>query len=114
MSKQNKKDLRSVPSNVDVLKPTVVTNTATIDTSKKLVDQIMTFVCCLLIALGINDSVFGNKWQGVFSVLAGIALMPGVMNWDYKSANKYQKAVMISIMVINFGFVGYVIYRYVK
>lgn len=74
---------------------------------------IISFVCCLIIALGLNDIFFANKInEGIMSILAGTILMPGIMTWDFAKANKYQKVFLIGIAVVNTGLIGYLIYRF--
>ncbi len=74
---------------------------------------IISFVCCLIIALGLNDIFFGNKVNdGIVNVIAGSALMPGVMTWDFGKANKYQKVFLVGIAVLNTGLIVYLVYRF--
>jgi hypothetical protein len=74
---------------------------------------IISFVCCLVIALGLNDVFFANKLtDGLISIIAGTVLMPGIMTWDYRQANKYQKIGLIGIALLYICFIGYLIYRY--
>jgi hypothetical protein len=74
---------------------------------------IISFVCCLIIALGLNDILFAGKVaDGAVSVVAGILLMPGVMVWDYAKANKYQKVFLASIAIFTTGMIGYLVYRF--
>jgi hypothetical protein len=74
---------------------------------------IISFVCCLVIALGLNDVFFANKLtDGLISVAAGTVLMPGIMTWDYKQANKYQKIGLVGIALLYVSFIGYLVYRY--
>jgi hypothetical protein len=76
-------------------------------------DGIVTFVCCLVIALGLNDVFFANKISdGLISIVAGTVLMPGIMTWDYKQANKFQKVALIGIALVYLSFIGYLVYRY--
>jgi predicted permease len=76
-------------------------------------DSIVTFVCCLIIALGLNDIFFANKIiDGIVSVIAGSILMPGVMTWDFGKANKYQKVFLAGIAIMNTGLIGYLVYRF--
>jgi NhaP-type Na+/H+ or K+/H+ antiporter len=74
----------------------------------KFINQLMNIICCILIALGINDAIFKQNWlAGILNILIGIVLMPGIMNWDYKSSNKYQKLILISVAVLNLLFIAY-------
>jgi hypothetical protein len=78
----------------------------------KFVNNIMTWVCCLLIALGFNDIIFGRKFpEGTFSILAGVLLMPGVMNWDFRTANIFQKTLLICIAAVNISLIIYFVLR---
>ena len=90
--------------------------TKNIDTksmNKPNFDSIITFVCCLIIALGLNDIFFANKViDGIVSVIAGLILMPGVMTWDFGKANKYQKVFLSGIAVLNIGLIVYLIYTF--
>jgi hypothetical protein len=74
---------------------------------------IISFVCCLIIALGLNDIFFANKvTDGIISVIAGSILMPGVMTWDFAKANKYQKVFLAGIAILNTGLIGYLVYKF--
>jgi hypothetical protein len=76
-------------------------------------DSIITFVCCLIIALGLNDIFFASKINdGIISVIAGSILMPGVMTWDFAKANKYQKVFLVGIAVLNTALIGYLVYKF--
>ena len=76
-------------------------------------NAIITFVCCLIIALGLNDIFFASKINdGIVSVIAGSVLMPGVMTWDYNQANKYQRVFLIGIAILNITLLGYLIYKF--
>ena len=74
---------------------------------------IISFVCCLIIALGLNDIFFGNKVNdGIVSVIAGSVLMPGIMNWDFAKANRYQKVFLVGIAVLNTSLIIYLVYKF--
>jgi hypothetical protein len=74
---------------------------------------IVTFVCCLVIALGLNDVFFANKiFDGAISIAAGTILMPGIMSWKWSESNKYQKVLLAGIALVYVSFIGYLIYRY--
>ena len=74
---------------------------------------IISFICCLIIALGLNDIFFGSKVNdGIVSVIAGSVLMPGVMTWDFGKANKYQKVFLAGIAVLNISLIVYLIYKF--
>jgi hypothetical protein len=76
----------------------------------KTVNQVITFVCCLLIALGFNELLFKNNISGAIpNFVIGTLLMPGVMNWEFQTANKYQKIIMVVIAVFNFVLIGYLL-----
>jgi hypothetical protein len=76
-------------------------------------DSIITFVCCLIIALGLNDIFFANKaTDGIVSVIAGSILMPGVMTWDFAKANKSQKVFLAGIAVMNTSLIVYLVYKF--
>lgn len=76
-------------------------------------DSIITFICCLIIALGLNDIFFANKvTDGIVSVIAGSILMPGVMTWDFAKTNKYQKVFLTGIAILNTSLIAYLIYKF--
>jgi hypothetical protein len=76
-------------------------------------ESIITFVCCLIIALGLNDIFFTNKVaDGFVSVIAGILLMPRIMVWDFAKANKYQKVFLAGIATFTTGTIGYFVYKF--
>jgi hypothetical protein len=76
-------------------------------------DSIITCVCCLIIALGLNDIFFANKiTDGIVSITAGSILMPGIMTWDFAKANKYQKVFLAGIAVMNTGLIVYLVYKF--
>jgi uncharacterized protein involved in response to NO len=77
------------------------------------INTIMNVVCVIIIAFGVNDLLFGSeKIGGLVNIMAGILLMPNVINWDFRSANKYQKVFLIGVATLNIGFIGYLIFRY--
>lgn len=84
----------------------------TLGPNQTVINNIMTFICCLLIALGLNDAVFNGMWrESIFTTMSGILLMPGIMNWNFVKANKYQKFALISIVIFNIVVIGYLILR---
>jgi hypothetical protein len=81
--------------------------------NKSNFDAIIAFVCCLIIALGLSDIFFANKFtDGIVSVIAGTILMPGIMTWDFAKANKYQKVFLITVAVLNTSLIIYLIYKF--
>jgi hypothetical protein len=80
--------------------------------NKILINKIITFVCCLIIALSISDAISRNQWiQALPTIVITSLLFPGVMEWDFKKANKYQKAILICITLLNLMLIGYLIFR---
>jgi hypothetical protein len=78
---------------------------------KQLINKVMNVVCVVLIALGLNDLLFNGLYtSGLINVGAGIVLLPSVMNWDFRTANKYQKVGLIGIALLNVSLIIYLIY----
>lgn len=74
------------------------------------INKIISIICVILIALGLNDAIFGGQYlAGFFNVMAGIVLMPGIMEWQYGRANKYQKTILIAVSIINIGLILYLV-----
>jgi hypothetical protein len=117
MSKQSSS--KNTPPNLEINSPKSQQSNNPKSTSKsspanilgtKTVNQVITFICCLLIALGFNELLFKNNFVGsIPNFVIGTLLMPGVMNWEFRTANKYQKLIMIVIAVFNFVLIGYLL-----
>ncbi len=83
--------------------------------NSSIVNKIVTFVCCLLIALALNNAIFGGKWiESIPTIIVASLLFPGVMQWNFAKANKYQKVLLIGIAVLNTVLIGYLIFKFAR
>ncbi len=82
--------------------------------SNPVINKVMSIVCVVLIALGLNDAIFNGQYlAGTVNVVAGIVLMPNIMEWNYAKANKYQRVILIAIAILNIGLIIYLVSRLV-
>jgi hypothetical protein len=81
--------------------------------NSNILNKVITFVCCLLIALALNDAIFKGKWiESIPTIIVASALFPGAMQWNFAKANKYQKVILAGIAILNLILVGYLIFKF--